>query len=731
MSNSERVPVELCKGVNGLDKVVLREVRGSSAEMKADLHVEFRSKTISVVNKGLRWFMPSLAVYLYGGHVTSWKNDHGEELLFVSSKFYFELSRLWNDSDSLCRLFSSLRRQFVVFSNHGSLEQHGFARNRFWSIDTDPPPFPTNSSSKAFVDLILKPSEEDLKIWPHSFEFRLRVTLGPGGDLMLTSRIRNTNVEGKSFTFTFAYHTYFSVSDIRGEVKVLLFNHNQEEFIVRAGDRIAQIIFEKVSLPRMVEKDARNLCDIRNDDRNDARNWRSTEGFGSTGKAALEYRREDLDSDSTLNIIAMMEEEAETEYPQIAKLKALIEKRQQPQYLLSSSSAVTSHYNPPQDSMMGPPGYPPATGHGPSINIPERPSYTGVRSNFRRGAKDEMWNLPSAMHHTGAMFVIPQSLGRFDDAFMRWESITRSYVASQGFTDVRDKLLFMENLLGETEKLIWTQWRMRYADEYANLVSIGDGNEDLEREIPIPGYYKEPEKKYGVRKATTYKGKPHSSHVRIDKRNIPEDYDVMSVEPGDDDSDAIYSVSEGLDDTEQIGGGLTETIYMLREADKSYWLGKEGGYRAQIKVSPEIYHCQHEWDQQNPLPEDRRPECTTCKRDLSSYSKPLLQEQQEYIRWCEAEMKRLREEAIQYKTELEELKLIIQLQDDERELRRKGKYKEDELLNLEKEAEEAEAASVHVHFEEVPPERVLAIEEVVAGGELKEKKKNMLYNLTE
>ncbi|CAL5322840.1 unnamed protein product [Camellia sinensis] len=95
----------------------------------------------------------------------------------------------------------------------------------------------------------------------------------------------------------------------------------------------------------------------------------------------------------------------------------------------------------------------------------------------------------------------------------------------------------------------------------------------------------------------------------------------MSVEPGDEDSDAIYSVSEGIDDTEQIGGGLTETIYMLREADNVYWLGKEGGYRAQVKVSPEIYHCQHEWDQQNPLPEDRRPECTTCRRDLSSYSK--------------------------------------------------------------------------------------------------------------
>lgn len=29
----EWVPVEVCKGVNGLEKIVLREVRGSSAEV--------------------------------------------------------------------------------------------------------------------------------------------------------------------------------------------------------------------------------------------------------------------------------------------------------------------------------------------------------------------------------------------------------------------------------------------------------------------------------------------------------------------------------------------------------------------------------------------------------------------------------------------------------------------------------------------------------------------------
>ncbi|CAL5379010.1 unnamed protein product [Camellia sinensis] len=314
------------------------------------------------------------------------------------------------------------------------------------------------------------------------------------------------------------------------------------------------------------------------------------------------------------------------------------------------------------------------------------------------------------------------------------------------------------------------------------------------KEIPIPGYYKEPERKYGIRKATTYKGKPHSSHVRIDKRKylqkskhckcylcgeeghyardctkdkknvkrvavfenlgIPDDYDVISVQPGDEDSDAIYSVSEGIDDTEQIGGGLIETIYMFRESDQKYWLGQEGSYRAQVKVTPEIYHCQHDWNQRNPLPHDRRPECTTCKRNLVGQSrafcgkcnaltcalcsnhyfgftkftmqkspipynqKPLLQEQQEYIRWCEAEMKRLREEALQYKTELEELRLQIQLEQDEKDLRGKGKFKAEDLQTLEEEAEEAEASEQ------------LMMMETIASGEVKEKKKNMLYNLS-
>ena len=58
---------------------------------------------------------------------------------------------------------------------------------------------------------------------PWSYEFRLKVALSPSGDLMLTSRIKNISSDSKPFQFTFAYHTYFSVSDIRYLVKCHLF----------------------------------------------------------------------------------------------------------------------------------------------------------------------------------------------------------------------------------------------------------------------------------------------------------------------------------------------------------------------------------------------------------------------------------------------------------------------------------------------------------------------------
>ncbi|KAF9518425.1 hypothetical protein BS47DRAFT_1338359 [Hydnum rufescens UP504] len=60
-------------------------------------------------------------------------------------------------------------------------------------------------------------------------------------------------------------------ADYRGVVFVLLFNHSEQEFIVNEGDRIAQLILEKIETPPVLE--VQNLDDT----------LRGVQGFGSTG----------------------------------------------------------------------------------------------------------------------------------------------------------------------------------------------------------------------------------------------------------------------------------------------------------------------------------------------------------------------------------------------------------------------------------------------------------------
>jgi len=57
----------------------------------------------------------------------------------------------------------------------------------------------------------------------------------------------------------------------RGEIKVLLFNHSDEDFLIEPGDRIAQLLIQKVESVLFLP--VRNLD---NTERNDG-------GFGSTG----------------------------------------------------------------------------------------------------------------------------------------------------------------------------------------------------------------------------------------------------------------------------------------------------------------------------------------------------------------------------------------------------------------------------------------------------------------
>ena len=61
-------------------------------------------------------------------------------------------------------------------------------------------------------------------------------------------------------------------SDYRGEIKIILFNHGKEEFVINSNDRIAQMILMPIIKAEFEEVE--NL----------PKTLRGSRGFGSTGK---------------------------------------------------------------------------------------------------------------------------------------------------------------------------------------------------------------------------------------------------------------------------------------------------------------------------------------------------------------------------------------------------------------------------------------------------------------
>jgi len=111
-------------------------------------------------------------------------------------------------------------------------------------------------------DVILKPGERKLIGTGLAFEieYGYEVQIRPRSGLAFKHGITVLNTPGTID------------SDYRGEIKVLLINHSNEEFEIKKGDRIAQAIVAPVIQAEIVEVE--ELSDT----------TRGEGGFGSTGK---------------------------------------------------------------------------------------------------------------------------------------------------------------------------------------------------------------------------------------------------------------------------------------------------------------------------------------------------------------------------------------------------------------------------------------------------------------
>nr|GEV83522.1 RNA-directed DNA polymerase [Tanacetum cinerariifolium] len=275
---------------------------------------------------------------------------------------------------------------------------------------------------------------------------------------------------------------------------------------------------------------------------------------------------------------------------------------------VDDAESITS-YQPPPDTIMGPAVYPPARQNPQQAYKPDYQfGYPQGKGNtFYRGYGEyhnSKWTLPPTWTESGVMLILPANPGLWSDVISRWESITINRLNSQTWSDNKAKLAFVENLLGESEKLIgstdeqdrayrdldrityeetknlWSflkdfrqlaiksrklyfpsttkklfaklppslskkieesfkarhpglsagvlpaiKFTHTFISEICKDATLAKELKDLSfgSAIPIPGYYKNNRKKYGIRKPRTYKGKPYNSHVNPFKRKYKDD----------------------------------------------------------------------------------------------------------------------------------------------------------------------------------------------------------------
>lgn len=138
-------------------------------------------------------------IYLSGAQLTSWIPVGWHDMLYLSRRARFAPG---------VPIRGGIPVVFPQFADSGPLPKHGWLRTADWKVSGAP----HDSDDATRATLFTEDTLASRKIWPHAYRAELDVTIGES-TLTVALSIFNTGTE--SFSFTSAFHNYFSVGDVR------------------------------------------------------------------------------------------------------------------------------------------------------------------------------------------------------------------------------------------------------------------------------------------------------------------------------------------------------------------------------------------------------------------------------------------------------------------------------------------------------------------------------------
>ncbi|MGF1588562.1 MAG: D-hexose-6-phosphate mutarotase [Pleurocapsa sp.] len=145
-------------------------------------------------------------ISVYAGQVLSFKPVNQSEVMFVSSKAYYQSGKAIKGGAPICWPW------FGRDPEDKGRSSHGFVRNRLWQMRH----VTSTQDGATQVRMGLVDTAATRKIWDYSFDVAIAITVGSS----LTIELITQNTGQESFSLTQALHTYFQIADIN-QVAVL------------------------------------------------------------------------------------------------------------------------------------------------------------------------------------------------------------------------------------------------------------------------------------------------------------------------------------------------------------------------------------------------------------------------------------------------------------------------------------------------------------------------------